>query len=53
MAERLALFGGTPVRQEPFPDWPVFGEAEREALINVLDSGNWNVGEKVAQFEEA
>ena len=52
MDDKLALLGGTPVRQEPFPGWVVFDDAEREALIAVLESGQWNVGEKVTEFEE-
>ena len=52
MAEKLALLGGTPVRQEPFPGWAVFDETERNALIDVLESGQWNVGEKVTEFEQ-
>lgn len=51
MAEKLAFVGGTPVRRKPFPGWPVFGETERQALLEVLDSGHWNEGEKVAEFE--
>ena len=41
MAEKLALKGGTPVRTRPFPPWPVFDEAEEEALLRVLHSGKW------------
>lgn len=54
MAERLALHGGTPVRTEPFPRWPVWGEEEEKALLEVLHSGQWGIGgEKTTQFEEA
>lgn len=38
---QLALFGGTPTRQKPFPDWPVFDENEERALLEVLRSGRW------------
>ncbi len=41
MAEKLALHGGTAVRQEPWAAWPEFGETEREALARVLDSRSW------------
>ncbi len=41
MAEKLAVHGGTPVRARPWPRWPEFGEAEREALWRVLESHNW------------
>lgn len=38
---QLALFGGTPTRQKPFPAWPVFDENEERALLEVLRSGRW------------
>jgi dTDP-4-amino-4,6-dideoxygalactose transaminase len=41
MAEKLAVHGGQPVRMRPWPHWPEFGEAEREALHRVLESRNW------------
>lgn len=41
MAEKLAVHGGKPVRARPWPHWPEFGEAEREALRRVLESHNW------------
>jgi perosamine synthetase len=37
--QKLSLFGGVPVRQEPFPAYQVIGEAEKRAAIRVLDSG--------------
>jgi len=37
----LAINGGTPVREHPFPAWPDHGADEREALLGVLDSGDW------------
>jgi perosamine synthetase len=36
-----ALLGGTPVRKEPFPSWPIYGEPERHELTDVLNSGKW------------
>jgi len=39
--DRLAILGGTPVRTEPWPKWPVFDEAEERLLLEVLHSGNW------------
>lgn len=30
-----------PVRQKPFPSWPVFDRTEEEALLKVLRSGKW------------
>lgn len=55
VAEVLAIDGGTPVRTRPWPPWPVFGEAEEQALLEVLRSGQWwSVGgSKVCEFEEA
>jgi dTDP-4-amino-4,6-dideoxygalactose transaminase len=41
LAEKLAIHGGDPVRTRPWPPWPEFGEAEREALQRVLESRNW------------
>ena len=37
----LALRGGSPVRIKPFSRWPVWGDPERRALEEVLESGNW------------
>ncbi len=53
-ASRLALFGGTPVRTQPFPQWPIFGGAEERRLIDTLRSGRWGRldGAEVARFEE-
>ncbi len=38
----LAINGGTPVRNEPFPPWPHFEEAEKRAVHAVLDSDDVN-----------
>lgn len=45
--------GGEPVRspEKAWPAWPIFDNTEREALLEVFDSGNWWFGDKVAQFE--
>ena len=49
----LALFGGTPVRRTPFAQWPVFDDAERHAVLEVLDSGAWGgYSPKVPEFEQ-
>src|SRR5260221_5588977 len=37
----LAIRGGTPVRTTPFSGWPVWDDAERRAVSEVLESGNW------------
>lgn len=49
----LALLGGSPVRTQPFPRWPIFGGAEEARLLQSLRSGNWGRlhGEEVAEFE--
>jgi dTDP-4-amino-4,6-dideoxygalactose transaminase len=39
--EKLALFGGTPVRSEPFAPWPQFDERERKYLLAALESRRW------------
>jgi dTDP-4-amino-4,6-dideoxygalactose transaminase len=38
---QLAILGGTPVRTEAWPKWPVFDETEERLLLEVLHSGNW------------
>ena len=37
----LAIFGGPPVRTQPFPRWPVRGKAEEAALQAALTEGDW------------
>ena len=37
----LALFGGKPIRTEPFPTWPVYDERDIEAVKTVITSGYW------------
>lgn len=60
---KLALFGGKPVRKEPFPPYPIITYAEKLAVLDVLDSGILNGfraskgpgflgGPKVREFEE-
>lgn len=39
--EKLALFGGTPVRTTPFAPWPQFDERERTYLLAALESRRW------------
>ncbi|NPV08319.1 MAG: DegT/DnrJ/EryC1/StrS family aminotransferase [Anaerolineae bacterium] len=51
--ERLAIDGGTPIRRDPFPAWPVWDEREEQALLRALRSGKWGIGsEIIAEFEE-
>lgn len=62
---RLAIFGGTPVRNKPFPVWPISDQAEENALLEVLHSGKWwryaypdsedpigSLGSKVVEFQQ-
>ncbi len=53
MGEKLAVDGGKPVRSEPFPSWPVFGEREQRYLLAALESGKWGKlqGQEVVRFE--
>ncbi len=54
MSERLALLGGKPIRNTPFPAWPIFGPEEEKAVAAVVRSGKWGrlAGEEVARFEK-
>ncbi len=53
MSEKLAIDGGTPVRNAPWPSWPMWDEREEKGLLEVLHSGVWNDhgNGKVAEFE--
>ena len=55
MSEKLAIEGGSPVRQKSFPSWPIWDEREEKRLLEVLHSGNWGMlaGTKVHAFERA
>ncbi len=50
----LAIAGGIPVRQEPFPSWPVWDQEEVDAVQAVVTSGRWGAlqGTEVQCFEE-
>ncbi len=50
----LAMHGGEPVRHAAWPTWPVWGDAEKERLEQVLASGEWGgFNELVGEFEQA
>src|SRR5450631_2611416 len=53
-AGKPALLGGSKVRPQPFPAWPVTDETEEHALMDVLHSGKWyrGNGQKVKKFEQ-
>lgn len=36
---KLALYGGQPVRTEPFPAYKVIGDEEKQAAVRVIESG--------------
>ncbi|MGB2715453.1 MAG: DegT/DnrJ/EryC1/StrS family aminotransferase [Vicinamibacterales bacterium] len=50
---QLALLGGPRVRSRPFPEWPIFSEAEEARLLRTLRSGQWGRldGAEVEEFE--
>jgi dTDP-4-amino-4,6-dideoxygalactose transaminase len=52
----LAINGGTPVRSEPYPDWPKGDDADVAAVEAVVRSGRWGgfpePGPNAAAFEE-
>ncbi|MEN6356597.1 MAG: DegT/DnrJ/EryC1/StrS family aminotransferase [Armatimonadota bacterium] len=47
----LAIFGAEKSCNCQWPSWPVHGDEERTALLEVLESGKWWYGEKVKEFE--
>jgi dTDP-4-amino-4,6-dideoxygalactose transaminase len=52
---RPALLGGTPIREEPFAEWPVIDDLEEAALLKTLRGRRWyrGQGENAARFEAA
>lgn len=52
--EKLALYGGEALKQNPFPKWPMYSEREIELLTEVVESQAWwrMTGSKVREFEE-
>jgi dTDP-4-amino-4,6-dideoxygalactose transaminase len=41
VSSALAILGGKPLRDRPFPRWPVFDQRERAQVLDVLESANW------------
>lgn len=37
----LAVLGGEPIREEPYPSWPVHDERDIEAATRTIKSGRW------------
>ena len=52
----LAALGGKPVREEAYPEWPVYDQREIDAVTEVIKSGRWGgfpwPGPKTAEFAE-
>src|SRR5688500_8213343 len=51
-ADQLAIDGGTPVRDKPFPKWPVWDESDEHAVLETLRSGRWGSSGGGARVEE-
>ena len=53
----LAINGGTPVRSDPYPAWPVHDDRDVAAVTEVVRGGEWGgfpePGRNAARFEEA
>ncbi|MBX7166587.1 MAG: DegT/DnrJ/EryC1/StrS family aminotransferase [Pirellulales bacterium] len=51
---QLALRGGPATKTKPFPQWPIFDERERTALLEVLESRVWwrTPGTRTLKFEQ-
>lgn len=47
-----AVLGGSPIRTERFPSWPIIEESDRKAWVKVLDDRRWNRGPRVDEFEK-
>ena len=50
---KLAINGGAKTYSGQWPTWPIWGEPERKALSDVLESGKWWYGQRVKDFEES
>ena len=61
--KKLAIFGGKKIRDKPFPKYPVITSDEKNAVLEVLESGNLSTfvaspgenflgGKKIREFEE-
>jgi L-glutamine:2-deoxy-scyllo-inosose/3-amino-2,3-dideoxy-scyllo-inosose aminotransferase len=53
MSNKLAIQGGSPVRDKPFSPWPIFGDVERDGLMRALESRTWGFnGPLEAEFAQ-
>lgn len=51
---KLALFGGEPIRKDPFPAWPRPTSELGDSVLNTLQNENWGVGsDAISRFEKA
>src|SRR5947209_6965613 len=52
---QLALLGGSKAKRKAFPEWPMYDDNERRALMEVLESRVWwrTPGTKTLEFERA
>lgn len=49
----LALLGGTPIGKTVAPAWPIHGQPEADAVLEVVNSGKWGTdGPKQVEFEK-
>ena len=51
--DKPAALGGTPVRSNEYPGWPIWDDTERNGLLEVLDSGGWWQGNGTAAADFA
>ena len=61
--EELAIFGGPKIRNKPFPPYPIISDAEKNNVLEVLNSNNLSAfaaspgenflgGKKIREFEK-
>ena len=51
-ASKLAVLGGQPVRTKGFHSWPIWDEADENAILPVLRSGRWSRSGVVSEAEK-
>lgn len=49
---KLASLGGEPIRTQPFPSWPIYGQEEELQLRDVLHKSSALVGKRVGKVTE-
>lgn len=49
---KLAIHGGNPIRNKPFPEWPRPTSELKDAIISTLENEGWGVGSAaISRFE--